>query len=174
MPGQGENSMDSNKPSLDHLRENWKAQLEDIAVYFPDEYAMTNALHDIDAQIVLCLAFKAAQQLIIELEQRNKDLETVVKTVHGDMEARPDTLAELGHERGLDMLQWLNNARRFDIQDNKNNGAPGSRHYVYMDLAPLQQLAQRGYATIDADTQTCRVTDAGMDYIKALKHDLRK
>jgi hypothetical protein len=116
----------------------------------------------------------ALEARIIELEQRNKDLETVVKTVHGDMEARPDTLAELGHERGLDMLQWLNNARRFDIQDNKNNGAPGSRHYVYMDLAPLQQLAQRGYATIDADTQTCRVTDAGMDYIKALKHDLRK
>ncbi len=148
--------MDSNKPSLDHLRENWKAQLEDIAVYFPDEYAMTNALHDIDAQIVLCLAFKA---------------EMVIKTVHGDMEARPGTLAELGHENSLNMLQWLNNAWRFDVQEGKQENI-GVRHFVAADIPTLIELSKRGYVSMA--NRDCWVRPAGMDYIKALKHDLRK
>lgn len=126
---------------------------------------------DKEAQAAL-VYITALEARVKELEQRNKLLESFINTVHGDIEARPETLIELGHENGLNMLQWLNNAWRFDIQDGKGGDRPGVRHFVGADISCLIELSNRGYVSIV--NSDCWVRDAGREYLKALKHELRK
>lgn len=157
---------------LDHWRENWKAQLEGIAVYFPDETAMTDQLHDVDAQIVLCIAFKTAQQLIAELEQRVTDLETILKAVNEPI-TRPSPLEELGHVNALDMLQRLDTALRDDVKAGVDKDVAGIRRFnVVGDEDTVKALVKRGYAA--SHTTNVWITSTGVEYLRDLKHEFHK
>lgn len=112
----------------------------------------------------------AADQYIAELEQRVKDLETILKVVNEPVGR--DVTAELGHVRGLDMLQYLDSAWRHDKQEHVYLAFIGRRYYTPADLETLQRLAERGYVTIDADTRTCWIREAGMNYLATLKSEV--
>jgi hypothetical protein len=103
-------------------------------------------------------------------EQRVKDLETILK-VSNEPVGR-DVTAELGHVRGLDVPQYLDGVWQRDKQSRTRLPFIGRRYYTSDELEVLQRLAERGYVTIDADTRTCWIREAGMNYLATLKSEV--
>lgn len=161
------------QPTLDHWRESWTAQLEDVTTYFPDTGAMTNPLFDEDptAKIVLCVAFKSAQRLIPALEARIADLEKIIGVINEPVGR--DVTAELGHVRGLDMLQWLNRTCEEDLRLDMVEGLAGIRPTAPLtseEYTAVKALQARGL--VGRNLKDCWITAPGRDYLAALKREV--
>lgn len=112
----------------------------------------------------------AADQYIAELEQRVKDLEKIIGVINEP--AGRDVTAELGHVRGLDMLQWLDSAESDDAITGANGALAGWRDYTPDMVDPLQALSDRGYVIVEPHTAGCHITDAGEKYLATLKREV--
>jgi hypothetical protein len=166
MPGQGENSMglEGQRKAYDITQSDFSEMLKERGIAF---LGTATAFWGAADQYITALEAR-----IIKLEQRNKDLETVVKAIGDDTPARPSPLEELGHVRGLDMLQWLYGNWQKDVSDGVASEFAGIRFVLDFDALPLECLVNRGYA--NNRQRAFWITVSGREYLKALKHDLRK